>query len=139
MTTLAEMPFKALRAGMRFRHPEHGEQVILDLGQGTFGPAIWFHDSDMYSGQLPQMDLDEEGDIFQAIAQSTFPYGAEDWEYLGMVNPEQVAEYGWQWFQAACPHCGFAHRLLAKTTPPNQRRCLACGMVFVRPAEPVLP
>ncbi len=139
MSTLAEMPFKTLRAGMKFRHPQHGEQVILDLGQGMFGPAIWFHDSDVYSGQMPQVDPDEQGDIFQAVAQSTFPYGAEAWEYLGMISPQQAAAHGWQWFQATCPHCGFVHRVLATAAPSNRRHCLSCGMVFVRPAEPILP
>ena len=135
MTTLADMPFEALHAGIKFKHPEHGEQIIVDLGHGPVGPAIRFHNSDIYSGQMPKMSDDEEGDIFQAMARNTFPYGAEQWEYMGPVSQEEIAAHSWQWFQVLCPHCGFAHRLLAPTIPSGQRRCRACGMVFDRPAQ----
>ena len=138
MTTLADARFDNLQAGMKFKHPEHGEQIILDLGQGPLGPAIQFHNSEMYSGEMPKMGEEEgEGNIFQAIARRTYPYGAEDWEYLGMVGPEEVVAHGWQWFQVACPHCGFVHRLLASGPSYGQRQCRACGMGFDRPTEPV--
>jgi hypothetical protein len=144
MATLADMPFETLQAGMKFKHPEHGAQIILDLGHGPLGPAIRFHDSDIYSGQMPKMIVDphqgddeEEGDIFVAMARSTYPYGAEQWEYLGMVSAEELAQRNWQWFQVGCPHCGFAHRLLASSVSSGQRRCRACGMVFDRPTQPV--
>ena len=144
MTTLADMPFETLQAGMKFRHPEHGEQIILDLGHGLVGPAIWFHNSEMYSGQMPKLSLDpgqegdeEEGDIFQAIARSTYPYGAEQWEYLGQASAQVLAAHGWQWLQVGCPHCGFVHRLLAARALSGQRRCRACGMVFDRPTQPL--
>jgi predicted RNA-binding Zn-ribbon protein involved in translation (DUF1610 family) len=145
MTTLADMPFETLQAGMKFKHPEHGEQIILDLGHGPLGPAIRFHNSEMYSGQMPKMIVDprqggdeEEGDIFEAMARSTYPYGAENWEYGGSVSPEEIAEHSWQWFQVACPHCGFAHRLLAAQALSGKRRCRACGMVFDRPTQPAM-
>ena len=137
MATLADMSFEALQAGMKFKHPEHGEQIILDLGHGPLGPAIQFHNSQMYSGQMPKMSDEEEGDIFEAMARSTYPYGAEQWEYLGPISLEEIATHGWQWFQVACPHCGFAHRLLAAQALSGQRRCRACGMVFDRPTQPV--
>ena len=138
MTTLVDMPFETLQAGMKFKHPEHGEQVILDFGHGPVGPAIQFHNSKVYGGQMPKMSDDEEGDIFQAMAHSTFPYGAEQWEYVGPVSQEEIAAHGWQWFQVACPHCGFTHRLLTSVAPSGQRRCRACGMVFDRPAQPAM-
>ena len=137
MATLADMPFETLQAGMRFKHPEHGEQIILDLGHGPLGPAIQFHNSDLYSGQMPKMSNEEEGDIFEAMARITYPYGAEQWEYLGVVSAEEIASHGWQWFQVGCPHCGFGHRLLAARAFSGQRRCRACGMVFDRPTQPV--
>jgi predicted RNA-binding Zn-ribbon protein involved in translation (DUF1610 family) len=145
MTTLADMPFETLQAGMKFKHPERGEQIILDLGHGPLGPAIQFHNSEMYSGQMPKMIVDprqggdeEEGDIFEAMARSTYPYGAENWEYGGSVSPEEIAAHGWQWFQVACPHCGFARRLLAAQALSGKRRCRACGMVFDRPTQPAM-
>ena len=138
MTTLADMPYETLQAGIKFKHPEHGEQIILDLRHGPVGPAIRFHNSDIYSGQMPKMSDDEEGDIFQMMARNTYPYGAEQWEYIGPVSQEEIAAHGWQWFQVLCPHCGFAHRLLAPTVPSGQRPCRACGMVFDRPAHPAL-
>lgn len=137
MTTLADMSFEALQAGMKFKHPEHGEQIILDLGHGPVGPAIRFHNSDMYSGQMPKMNDEEEGDIFQAMARSTYPYEAEHWEYLGQASAEEVVAHGWQWLQVSCPHCGFAHHLLAPQVSSGQRRCRACGMVFDRPTQPI--
>lgn len=139
MSTLVEMSFHSLQAGMKFKHAKHGEQIIMDLGQGLFGPAIHFHNSDMYSGQMPTIG-EEEGDvdIFQAIAQSTYPYGAEEWKYIGTASPEEVAAHGWQWWQVACPHCGFVHHILASAPPSEQRRCRDCGMVFNRPADPLL-
>ena len=142
MTTLADMPFEILQPGMKFRHPEHGEQIILDFGHGLVGPAIWFHNSEIYNGQMPKMSLDpgqegeEEGDIFQAIARSTYPHGAEQWEFLGQANSQELAAHGWQWLQVSCPHCGFVHRLLAAKITSGQRRCRACGMVFDRPTQP---
>jgi len=138
MTTLADMPFDDLQAGMKFKHPEHGEQIVLDLGQGPLGPAIRFHDSEVYNGEMPRLG-EEEGEetIFEFIARRTYSHGAEDWEYLGMVAPEEVAAHGWQWLQTACPHCGFVHRLLASGSSSGARQCRACGMVFYRPLEPV--
>jgi len=138
VTTLADMPYETLQAGIKFKHPEHGEQIILDLRHGPVGPAIRFHNSDIYSGQMPKMSDDEEGDIFQVMARNTYPYGADQWEYIGPVSQEEIAAHGWQWFQVLCPHCGFAHRLLAPTVPSGQRPCRACGMVFDRPVQPAL-
>jgi len=138
MTTLAEMGFDGLQVGMKFKHPEHGEQIILDLGRSQLGPAIQFHNSQVYNGQIPQLGEDEsEINIFQRIAQNTFPYGAEKWEYLGMVEPEQVKAHGWGWFHVNCPHCNSVQPLLAPARPAGQRQCRNCGMVFNRPAEPV--
>ena len=77
MTTLAEMQFEELWAGMKFRHPQHGEQVILDLGRGQLGPIIRFHDCSMYNGQIPQLETEGEISVFQLLAENTFPYGAE--------------------------------------------------------------
>ena len=127
MTTLADMQFDDLQAGMKFKHSEHGEQIILDLGRNRLGSVIQFHNSPVYNGLPPQ--LAEEGglNIFQAIAQNTFPYGAEKWEYLGMVEPEEVAAYGWRWLDIPCAHCGFVHRLLASAEPPEHKRCRKCG------------
>jgi len=138
MATLAEMPLETLQAGMKFRHPQYGEQIILDFGYGLFGPAIFFHNCEVYSGQMPAMaESEEEGDIFQAAARNTYPYGAADWEYLGTVSLEEITVHGWQWFQVACPHCGFVHRLLAAAPSSAQRRCRACGMIFQRTTQPV--
>ncbi len=138
MTTLAEMSFESLQPGMKFRHPEHGEQVVLDLGRGQLGPAIRFHNTEIYNGELPKLGEEESDiDIFQVIAGKTYPYGAKDWEYLGAASPEEVAARGWQWVQVACPHCGFIHRLLTSAPSSEQRRCRDCGMVFSRPTEPV--
>lgn len=138
MSTLADIQFEELRAGMKFRHPEHGEQVILDLGRGQLGPTIRFHDCSMYDGQIPQLGEEEgETSVFQLIAQHTFPHGAEQWECLGEVSPEEIAARGWRWFGVGCPHCGFSHRFLAPDPIAEPRQCRACGMVFSRPAEVV--
>lgn len=138
MATLAEMPFEELRAGMRFRHPEHGHQVILDLDRGQLGPIIRFHNCSMYGGHMPQpADGEGETSLFQLIAHSTFPHGAEQWQYMGESSPEDVAIHGWQWFEVACPHCGFNHRFLAPEPAAKHRRCRACGMLFDRPAQKV--
>jgi len=134
MTNLAEIPFKNLQAGMIFRHREYGEQIILDLGRGNFGPVIKFHNCDIFSGKLPEF-AGEEIDIFETLSKITYPSGAEDWEYLGMVTAEQISNHGWQWFEVACPHCNAIHRLIASKPPSNQRQCLACGMVHSRPLE----
>ncbi len=128
MTTLADMQFDDLQTGMKFRHPEHGEQVILDLGRNRLGPVIQFHNSPVYNGQPPQLtEEDGELNIFQAIAQNTFPHGAEKWEYLGLIEPEEVSAHGWQWLQIPCPHCGLVHRLLAPGEAPEHKRCRKCG------------
>jgi len=137
MTTLADMPFEDLLPGMKFRHPDHGEQIVLDLGRGQLGPAIKFDNCPIYSGELPQLDDEEqEGSIFEVMAQHSFPYGAENWEYLGVIEPERVATCGWQWFEVQCPHCGHLHRQLSAGQPSGQRQCRECGMVFSRPAQP---
>ncbi len=136
MTTLADISFDALQAGMKFKHPQHGEQIILELGRGQLGLVIRFHDSPMYDGALPRMGEEEyETDIFQLIAQKTYPYGARDWEYVGMVSAEETAAHDWQWFRVACPHCGTMHRLLATSPAARSRCCIGCGMVFYRPLE----
>jgi hypothetical protein len=135
MTKLCEMPFKSLEAGMKFTHPHYGEQIILDLDRNNFGPIIKFHDCTIYSGKLPEITNEEE-DIFQILAKITYPSGAEEWDYLGLVTPETVASHGWQWFEVTCPHCGSVHRLLAQTLPFNQRQCLVCGMAHNRPLQP---
>jgi hypothetical protein len=132
MTTLAEIPFKELLAGMIFKHPKHGEQIILDLGRNNFGPIIKFHNCEIYSGKLPET-TDDEIDIFEILARTTYPSGTEDWEYLRLVPLEQIYEHGWQWFEVACPHCTAVHRLIASTPPYNQTQCLVCGMVHSRP------
>jgi len=49
-----------------------------------------------------------------------------------MLTPEQIAAHGWQFFEAACPHCNTVHRLLAAKPPSGQRQCLVCGMVHTR-------
>ncbi len=132
MTNLAEIPFKNLQAGMIFRHLEYGEQIILDLDRSNFGPVIKFNNCDIFSGKLPETG-DEEIDIFETLAKTTYPSGAEDWEYLNMVTSGQMSDHGWQWFEVACPHCNAIHRLIASEPTSNQRQCLACGMVHGRP------
>jgi len=136
MTTLADIPFNDLQAGMKFKHPQHGEQIILELGRGQLGLVIRFHDSPMYDGVLPRMGEEEyETDIYQLVAQKTYPYGARDWEYAGEASTEEIAARHWQWFRVACPHCGRGHRLLAADPPAGSRCCIDCGMVFYRPVE----
>ncbi len=135
MTKLSEMPFKSIKAGMQFFHSRYGEQVILDVDRNSFGPLIKFHNCDVFSGKMPEI-TDEEGDIFHRLAKSTFPSGADEWEYTGMVSPESMASHGWQWFEVACPHCGTTHRLVASSIFSSQRQCLACGMVHSRPLQP---
>lgn len=136
MTKLSDIPFKSIKAGMQFFHPKHGEQVILDIDRNNFGPVIKFHNCDIYSGKIPELSNEEE-DIFQLLAKSTFPCGAEDWQYTGMVSLESMASHGWQWFKVACPHCGTDHHLIAPAAYSSQRVCLACGMVHSRPLIPV--
>jgi hypothetical protein len=138
MTTLADMQFEELKSGMKFRHPEHGEQVILDLGRGQLGPTIRFHDCSMYGGQMPQLGEEErEISVFQLLAENTYPRGAEQWEYEGEVGPEEIAACGWRWFEVGCPHCGFGHRFLAPGPETGSRQCTECGMVFSSPAKEV--
>lgn len=140
MSTLADMQFEELQAGMKFHHPEYGEQVILDLDRGQLGPTIQFHNCSMYDGQTPQLGEEEgETSIFQLIAQNTFPHEAEKWKYVGAVGPEEVATCGWRWWDVTCPHCGFSHRFLASEPPATPRTCRACGMVYNRPAEEIDP
>ena len=134
MTKLSEMPFKSIRAGMKFRHPDYEEQVILDLDRNSFGPVIKFHNSEIYSGKMPEIG-DDELDIFQLLAKNTYPCGAEEWEYLGMITHEDVASRGWQWFEVACPHCGSTHQLIALMPSTRQRQCLVCGMVHSHPMQ----
>ena len=131
MTKLSEMPFKSIQAGMKFSHPQYGEQIILDLDRNNFGPVIKFHNCDIYSGKL--LEITEEEDIFQFLAKTTFPCGAEEWEYMGMITSETIASHGWHWFEVACPHCGSIHRLIALKPSPGQRQCLVCGMIHSRP------
>jgi hypothetical protein len=137
MTTLAEMRFEDLQAGMQFGHALHGEQIILDLSRGLLGPAIHFHNSTVYDGEMPPPGEAEGGtSIFEAIAAKTFPYGAEGWEYRGTLAADELAAQGWHWYHVGCPHCGFVHRLLAVAPSETARRCCACGMAFVRLAQP---
>jgi predicted RNA-binding Zn-ribbon protein involved in translation (DUF1610 family) len=135
VTKLSEMPFKSLQAGMKFCHPQYGEQIIMDLDRNSYGPVIKFHGCDVYSGKLPEIS-DEEEDIFQILAKTTFPCGAEDWEYQAMATPEQITAHGWQWFEIRCPHCGSVHRFLAQKSSSTQRQCLVCGMTHNRPSQP---
>jgi hypothetical protein len=137
VTKLSEMPFKSIKAGMKFFHSRYGEQIIFDIDRNNFGPLIKFHNCDVFSGKMPEFN-DEEEDIFQLLAKSTFPSGAEQWEYVGMVTPEQMASHDWQWFEVACPHCGCLHHLIASKVFPGQRQCLVCGMVHSRPVQPSL-
>ncbi len=128
MTTLADMTFESLQAGMVFKHSKHGKQVILDLGRNKLGPVIEFHNSSAYNGKPPQLDEDHgELNIFQAIAQNTFPQRAEEWEYLGMIDAAEVVERGWQWREESCPHCRYVHRLLIPDKRPEHKRCRNCG------------
>jgi len=128
LKTLADMTFEDLQAGMMFSHRKHGEQVILDLGRNKLGPVIEFHNCSIYNGKPPLLDEeDEEQNIFQAIAQNTFPYGAEGWEFLGLIEDDDVAVREWRWLDEPCPHCGYVHRLLIPDTRPEHKRCRKCG------------
>ena len=138
MTTLADIQFDDLQVGTKFKHPEHGEQIVLELGRGQLGPAICFHNTRVYNGEMPKLGEEEvKGNIFEVIARRTYPNGADEWEYLGMVAPEEVTAHGWQWLQTTCPHCGFVQRLLASRPSSGSRQCRACGLVFYRPTEPL--
>jgi hypothetical protein len=127
MTTLADMPFTELKAGMKFRHPEHGEQIILDLGRNRLGPVIRFHDSRVYNGEMPQLAEGDDANIFQYMAANTYPRGAGDWEYLGEVGAGEVTERGWRWVVSACPHCGHVHTKLVSEDTEEHLRCRGCG------------
>jgi len=135
MTKLSEMPFRSIKAGMRFTHPQYGEQIILDLDRNNFGPVIKFHNCDLYSGKIPEIS-DEETDIFQLLAKGTYPCGADEWEYSGVVTAESMAANGWHWFEVICPHCGSPHNIIAPKVLLSQRQCLVCGMVHTRPVQP---
>jgi hypothetical protein len=148
MTTLSDIGFEHLQAGIKFRHAVHGEQIVLDLSRGLLGPAIRFHNCTVYDGEMPRPDelgdsgargreSEDGGSIFEAIAAKTYPSGAEQWEYLGTLSADDVAAHGWFWFHVDCPHCGLVHRLLAVTSSTEPRRCRACGMAFTRPTQPV--
>ncbi len=137
MTKLSEMPFKSLRAGMKFFHPRYGEQVILDLDRNSFGPVIKFHNCDIFSGKMPEI-ISEEEDIYQLLAKRTFPCGAEEWEYMGMITSETLPSMGWRWFEVTCPHCGSIHNCISSASKTNPRQCLVCGMVhshLLRPSS----
>ena len=137
MTTLADIQFDDLEAGFKFKHPEHGEQIILDLGRGQLGLAIYFHDTRVYNGNMPKLGEKEvEGNIFEVIARRTYPNGAQDWQRLGMATLEEIVAHGWQWLETTCPHCGFIHRLLGAGPSSGSRQCRACGIIFYRPTEP---
>jgi hypothetical protein len=135
LTKLSEIPFRSIKVGMQFNHSHHGEQIILDIDRNNYGPVIKFHNCDIYSGRMPEI-INEEENIFQLLAKSTYPSGAEQWEYLGMVTPEQMASHDWQWFEVACPHCGSLHHQIASKPLPGHRQCLVCGMVNSRPVQP---
>ena len=138
MTRLSEMKFESLEAGMKFKHPDYGEQVILDLSLGQFGPVILFDNCKIYSGELPKFGEEEgEVDIFQAMASRIYPNGAEQWEYLGAARGDEIETHGWEWRQVNCPHCGFAHRFLYPSPKEGSRNCRECGMVFSRPSEKI--
>jgi len=134
LTKLSEIPFRSIKAGMQFNHSQYGEQIVLDLDRNNFGPLIKFHNCDVFSGKMPEI-TDEEEDIFQLLAKSTFPSGADQWEYMGNVTPEQMASHDWQWFEVTCPHCGSLHHLIASKASPRQRQCLVCGMIHSRPLQ----
>jgi hypothetical protein len=134
VTKLSEMPFKSIQVGMKFYHSSYGEQVVLDLDRNSFGPLIRFHNCDIYSGKLPVISSEDE-DIFQLLAKTTFPCGADQWEYVGILSDEAMASNGWRWFEVACPHCGAVHRLLAQQALAGQRQCLVCGMLHARPLQ----
>ena len=136
MMHLSDIKFEDLDVGMKFKHPEYGEQTILDLSIGQFGSIILFNNCKIYSGDLPIFEEEEgEIDIFQAIASQIYPYGADQWEYLGMSGREEIEKNGWEWWQVVCPHCGFTHRLLWQAVKESMRNCRGCGMSFSRISE----
>lgn len=127
MTRLADMQFDDLQTGMKFSHAEHGEQIIVNLGRNRLGPVIQFHDCSVYDGRPPDLGEDENANIFEAIAQNTFPRGTESWDYAGMIKPDEVASHDWQWLEVPCAHCGYVHRQLAPGEPLEHLRCRKCG------------
>jgi hypothetical protein len=135
--TLADLDYYDLRAGMKFKHPHYGEQVILSLGRGELGRAVHFHNTDCYNGAMPQLgEIEGEETVFERIASKTYPNGAVDWEYLGMITPAEIESRGWQWFRVECPHCASTQYLLASSIPSGGQYCRGCGMVVQRPPEP---
>jgi hypothetical protein len=143
MTTLAEIPFEQLKAGMRFLHPVHGEQIILELSRGALALSIHFHDCDVYSGRMPDPGTGEEdGDgvsLFEELASTTYPAGAGDWVFTGKLTADEALQHGWRGYFVDCPHCDYRHVLLAEEPPTGGRACLGCGMVFIRPASSASP
>jgi hypothetical protein len=136
MVLLSDIDFGKLQVGMKFHHIDEGEQIIIDLDRGQFGPIIRFHNSNTYSGEMPKFGEEEgEIDIFQALACRIFPYGAEHWEYLGMASEDEIEKHGWLWWQVPCPHCGFIHRLLLSEPKQSIRICRQCGMTFDHPCN----
>lgn len=133
MTTLADLQFKDLMVGMKFKHSKHGEQIVLDLDRGLLGPTIRFHNCSIYSGEMPRL-REEGGDVsvFQLVIETTYPYGAEEWLYQGMAGDDEIAAWGLRRFELRCPHCGFAHLLLTLQVPAVSRQCRECGMAFTR-------
>jgi hypothetical protein len=134
MATLADFAFDRLKAGMRFSHPQHGEQVILDLGRSALGPTIQFDNCPVYNGEMPALSLGESTedaeDIFHLLSKTTYPAGAEAWRYLGELTDLEVVDRGWRWYAMACPHCGSTHRYLGAGPRPRTRACLSCGMSY---------
>lgn len=138
MIYLADMEHKSLQVGMKFRHPAHGEQIIIDLSIGQFGPIIRFHNCKIYSGELPNFGEEEgELDIFQIIASQIYPFGADEWEYLGIASKNEIEGHDWGWWQVVCPHCGFVHYLLSSAPNQSLRNCRECGMTFNRLSEKI--
>jgi hypothetical protein len=113
MIYLADMEHKSLQVGMKFRHPVHGEQIIIDLSIGQFGPIIRFHNCKIY------------------------PFGADEWEYLGIASKNEIEGHDWGWWQVVCPHCGFVHYLLSSAPNQSLRNCRECGMTFNRLSEKI--
>jgi hypothetical protein len=138
MIYLADMEYKSLQAGMKFRHSEYGEQIIIDLSIGQFGPIIRFHHCKTYSGELPNFGEEEgELDIFQTMASQIYPFGADQWEYLGIASASEIEDHGWEWWQVVCPHCGFVHHLLSSAPNESRRNCRECGMTFNRVSQKI--
>jgi hypothetical protein len=135
MTTLGEIPFDQLKPGMKFRHPEHDVQIILDLGLNKMGRMIWFHNCEIYNGQLPKLSTEDEGDIYEAIAHKTYPFGAEEWVFIGTIGEDELRDHQWRRLRVKCPHCSHMHEFIAKAPSYDRRRCIACGLEFDRQAE----